>query len=97
VELADRVGRDYSTVSRQVAKLDELGLVERREGTTDRRVREAAVTAKGKAMTGLIDNARDRIGRSIFDTWDVRDIDALVGLTRRFADALKGDRPNDPV
>ena len=30
VELADRVGRDYTTVSRQVAKLESLGLVERR-------------------------------------------------------------------
>ena len=30
VELADRVGRDYTTVSRQIAKLESLGLVERR-------------------------------------------------------------------
>jgi DNA-binding MarR family transcriptional regulator len=27
VEMADRVGRDYTTVSRQVAKLESLGLV----------------------------------------------------------------------
>ena len=32
VELADRAGRDYTTVSRQVAKLESLGLVRRREG-----------------------------------------------------------------
>jgi DNA-binding MarR family transcriptional regulator len=51
VELADRAGRDYTTVSRQVAKLESLGLVERRESATDRRVREAAISAKGKAMT----------------------------------------------
>ena len=31
-ELADRVGRDYTTVSRQVAKLENLGLVARRAG-----------------------------------------------------------------
>ena len=29
VELADRVGRDYTTVSRQVAKLESLGLIDR--------------------------------------------------------------------
>src|SRR5580704_449649 len=51
VELADRVGRDYTTVSRQVAKLEALGLVERQDGAADRRVRESTVTAKGKAMT----------------------------------------------
>src|SRR6202167_3065123 len=35
VELADRVGRDYTTVSRQVAKLDSLGLVKRQASAKD--------------------------------------------------------------
>ncbi len=51
VELAGRVGRDYTTVSRQVGRLEELGLVSRRSGSADRRVREAAITARGKAAT----------------------------------------------
>lgn len=42
VDLAARVGRDYTTVSRQVSKLEELGLAERQESTTDRRIREAS-------------------------------------------------------
>ena len=48
VEIADRVGRDYTTVSRQVAKLESLGLVERRASPADRRVREAAISPKGQ-------------------------------------------------
>ena len=40
VELGDRAGRDYTTVSRQVAKLESLGFVERRAVQADRRVRE---------------------------------------------------------
>jgi DNA-binding MarR family transcriptional regulator len=65
VESADRVGRDYTTVSRQVANLESLGLAERRSGAADRRVREAAITPKGKAMTDLGDGAGERIGRAI--------------------------------
>lgn len=91
VELSEGVGRDYTTVSRQVAKLESLGLVDRRANTADRRVREAVVTAKGKAMTALVDAARERIGREIFATWEASDIDELVRLTRRFADAFKQD------
>jgi DNA-binding MarR family transcriptional regulator len=91
VELADRAGRDYTTVSRQVAKLESLGLVERRESASDRRVREAAISAKGKAMTDRVDAARERIGRVIFDTWEPHDIDELVRLMRKFADAVKDD------
>ena len=94
VELADRVGRDYTTVSRQVAKLESLGLVERRGSAADRRVREAVVSPKGKAMTDLVDAARDRIGRAIFENWDAHEIDELVRLMRKFADAVKEDPPS---
>ncbi len=93
VELADRVGRDYTTVSRQVAKLEALGLVERQAGAGDRRVRAAVITAKGKVMTDAIDAARDRIGRAIFETWREEEIDELVRLRRKFADAVTPDPP----
>jgi DNA-binding MarR family transcriptional regulator len=93
VELADRVGRDYTTVSRQVAKLESLGLVERQGSAADRRVREAVIAPKGKAMTDLVDAARERIGRAIFRTWEAPDIDQLVRLMRKFADAVKDDPP----
>jgi DNA-binding MarR family transcriptional regulator len=93
VELADRVGRDYTTVSRQVAKLERLGLVERQDNPADRRVREAVVSRKGKAMTDRLDAARDRLGRAVFATWDTRDIDDLARLMRKFADAMKDDPP----
>lgn len=91
VEMADRVGRDYTTVSRQVAKLESLGLVMRKGSPADRRVREATITPKGKAMTDLVDAARERLGRAIFASWDQRDIEELVRLMRRFADDLNGD------
>ncbi len=94
VELADRMGRDYTTVSRQVAKLESLGLVERRENGADRRVRDAVVTPKGNAMTDRVDAARDRIGRSIFERWSAHDIEELARLMRKFADALRDAAPN---
>lgn len=90
VDLADSVGRDYTTVSRQVAKLESLGLVARRDNPADRRIREAMVTPAGKAMTDRVDQARERIGRAVFETWDARDIDDLVRLLRKFADTLGG-------
>jgi hypothetical protein len=39
-------------------------------------------------MTDLVDAARERIGRAIFASWDVHDIDELVRLMRKFADAV---------
>jgi len=89
VELADRVGRDYTTISRQVAKLESLGLALRQGSAADRRVREAVITPEGKAMTDLVDAARERIGRAIFQTWEPRELDELARLMRKFADAFK--------
>ncbi|WP_271025385.1 MarR family winged helix-turn-helix transcriptional regulator [Rhizobium sp. RCAM05973] len=93
VDLADRIGRDYTTVSRQVAKLESLDLVARQAGAADRRVREAVIAPKGKLMTDAVDAARDRIGSSILGAWDINDIDELVRLMRKFADALNEDPP----
>ncbi|MGK6317288.1 MarR family winged helix-turn-helix transcriptional regulator [Neorhizobium sp. DT-125] len=96
VDLAERVGRDYTTVSRQVAKLESLGLAERRQNASDRRVNEAVVTAKGKAMTDKIDAARERMALAVFASWDPDEIDELVRLMRKFADAM-GDGPENLV
>ncbi len=95
VDLADRVGRDYTTVSRQVAKLESLGLVERQASAADRRVREAIVTPRGKTMTDAVDLARDRIGRSIFESWKEQDVAELVRLMRKFADDITA--PDSPT
>jgi DNA-binding MarR family transcriptional regulator len=91
VDLADRVGRDYTTVSRQIAKLESLELVERKADAKDRRIRETAISPKGKQMTRAVDAARERLGRRVFETWDPRDFDELVRLMRKFADAIKDE------
>jgi DNA-binding MarR family transcriptional regulator len=94
-ELADWVGRDYTTVSRQVAKLESLGLIARRAGKTDRRVTEAVVTEKGQAMSEMLDAARERLARNALGGWSEHDLEDLTRLLRRFADNLM-HRPGDP-
>jgi DNA-binding MarR family transcriptional regulator len=89
VELAELVGRDYTTVSRQITKLDGLGLISRRPSKTDSRVREAVITAKGKEMTSAIDAARERMAAVLFAKWSKRDLQDLARLMRRFADDLQ--------
>lgn len=94
-EIADRTGRDYTTISRQLKKLDELGLVERTPGETDQRVSLARVTAQGHRMTGALDDARERLARLALADWDVADLDQLVGLLERLTAAMRGG-PSEP-
>lgn len=88
VDLAGRVGRDHTTVSRQVARLEELGLVQRRAGQADRRVREAVITPQGKTATDAVDAARGRMALALFSDWSPSDFDELVRLMRKFADGM---------
>lgn len=96
VDLADRLGRDHTTVSRQVGRLVQLGLAARQASAADRRVHEVAVTPAGKAMTDRVDAARERIGRAVFAAWDPDEVAELVRLMRKFADALGDEPPTSP-
>jgi DNA-binding MarR family transcriptional regulator len=89
VDLAERVGRDYTTVSRQVTKLASLELVERRASAADGRVTEASVTPKGRAMTDLVDRAREKFAQEVFRSWEPEEFDQLVRLMGKFAQAVE--------
>ena len=88
VDVATRVGRDHTTVSRQVARLEQLGLVHRRASSPDRRTREATLTRQGRAATNAVDAARERLALRMFKQWSRTDYDQLLRLTRMLADGL---------
>jgi len=90
VELAELAGRDYSTVSRQVAKLEGLGLVARCASPGDGRVRAAVITEQGTVMTTALDGARQKIIERLLVDWDADDVKMLAGLLRKLADDALG-------
>jgi DNA-binding MarR family transcriptional regulator len=90
VELAELAGRDYTTVSRQIAKLESLGLVARCPSPEDGRVRAAIITDQGRTITDALDAARQKIIEGLLEDWDKDDVRNLVRLLRRFADDALG-------
>jgi len=85
-ELAELCGRDYTTVSRQVTKLETLGLLKRRIHQQDARITEAVVTEKGRVMTRALDGAREKLMMRLLAHWSRRDVAELARLLRRLAD-----------
>jgi DNA-binding MarR family transcriptional regulator len=92
VELADQVGRDHSTISRQTAKLESLGLISRRQGARDQRVREAAISEAGRHAVRAITAARRRLLGKLLADWSREDREALARLNRKLADAMRKAR-----
>jgi DNA-binding MarR family transcriptional regulator len=93
-ELANLVGRDHSTVSRQIVKLEQLGLLARRSDPKDQRSRQLALTAAGEDMLQRVAAARRRMMEEHFADWDKSDRDQLIDLMGRMLN--QGGLPPPP-
>lgn len=87
-DVAERLGVDQSTASRQLRPLDEHGLIARRPDAHDRRVARLSSTRAGAA---LLDRVR-RVSLHDFDValagWSARDRRLLAELLDRFRTGL---------
>lgn len=94
-EVAEQMGLDLSTVSRQVAHLRREGLVEATPDASDGRSQRLTATPAGLALLRaerrrLVDALSTRL-----TGWDDADLGALTGLLDRLADDLA--RPTTPT
>jgi len=90
VELAGLVGRDHSTVSRQAAKLEGLGLVERQAAKGDQRIRLLSPSAAGREMLDRFAETRRRFVSKCMDDWTDDERRLLLDLLTKFAVTLGG-------
>lgn len=89
VELADHLGRDYTTVSRQVKKLEAQGLACKQANAKDRRISEVMLSEKGQRMIDAIAVARRRLTNQVLAEWSQDEVLALFRLTRKYANSLQ--------
>ena len=93
--LADQVGRDHTTLSRQIARLEGLALITRKDGS-DRRFRVASLTAQGEAVVAAIAAARRRLLGRALSHWSADERAALADLNRRFVKAVAAAADGPP-
>lgn len=82
-DLADKFGLDKSTVSRQIAQMESLGLIQRVPDPQDGRARLIHTTDEGEARIRQLREARGRWFRSALSDWPAADVDQLVKLLAR--------------
>ena len=86
--LSAQIGRDHTTISRQLSKLESLGLISRQVGGGDRRVRTVTLTTAGEEIAKAVTLARRRLLSKVLADWSEGDLAKLAQLNRRFVDAL---------
>jgi DNA-binding MarR family transcriptional regulator len=91
-DVANALGLDLSTVSRQVRNLEDAGLLSRTPDPDDRRAARLATTAEGTALVVRMQAALSRIVANALDGWSDKDRRTLTTLLGRLADDLSPDR-----
>jgi len=87
--LADLAGRDASTISRQLARLEQLGLIDRPPAPEDLRLREAALTPEGARIVAAITETRRRALNLLMQDWSETERELFPVLLQRLTDAVK--------
>ena len=82
-DLVARLGQDKSTVSRQVAKLVELGLVDRAADPADGRAQVLAPSPEGSVRLARIRDARRSRWAADLADWPTEDVATLAELLAR--------------
>jgi DNA-binding MarR family transcriptional regulator len=82
-DLVAQLGQDKSTVSRQVAKLVELGLVDRTADPVDGRAQVLASSPEGSARLARIREARRARWAADLSDWPTDDVAMLAELLAR--------------
>jgi DNA-binding MarR family transcriptional regulator len=88
-DLAQDLGVDVSTVSRQVQSLEQKGLVDRGPDPDDGRAVRLELTRKGKAVLRKMQAAWQETIAGVLVDWKPDDIREFAGLLARFASDLE--------
>jgi DNA-binding MarR family transcriptional regulator len=88
---------DLSTVSRLVAHLEAMGMVERRPDDLDRRASLLSLTEHGRQVAARVAEGRRQLFIEILAGWDERDVRRFAGLVTQFAHDLASFAERRPL
>jgi DNA-binding MarR family transcriptional regulator len=86
--LAEAMGIDSSTVTRQVAPLVDTGLVKRTSHPEDGRAVVLALSPRGRARLGEVRDSRRQLMAKVTEDWSERERELFTELLGRFNIAL---------
>jgi DNA-binding MarR family transcriptional regulator/GNAT superfamily N-acetyltransferase len=100
-DLRRRLGLDSGYVSRLLRSLETQGLVEVEAGATDRRVRRARLTMRGRTERGHLDRLSNELAASLIEPLDdaqrTRLLTAMAEVERLLTASLVTVAPEDPA
>ena len=96
-EVVEAIGVDKATVSRQIAQLQDLGLVTRTSDPSDRRAQSVALTDVGQSKVGDLTKRRRAEFMERLDDWSAADLELLADYLARYNASLAPRRGGERV
>ena len=93
--LAELVGLDATTVTRQIDTMEAAGLVRRKRQPRDRRVSLVELTPRGRQRMAAVRTAREQRIDDLVADWSVADRATFGRLLGRFNEAIRTRPPRD--
>jgi DNA-binding MarR family transcriptional regulator len=87
-DLADALRIDPSSTTRAVQRLEKLGLAERRQNTSDKRVVEVQLTAAGKRRHQEVADRRAELMTQVLMQYRLKELPVLADMFERFVSAV---------
>jgi Transcriptional regulators len=88
-DLAAMMGKNYSSVSRQIDKLEAAGLIHTYPSSSDSRIRVSELTKYGEHINATISLARESVMREALSDWTPEERNVLLNNLRRLFEALQ--------
>ena len=90
--LAYKLGLDNSTLTRNIQKLEKLGLVNREPDKYDKRVQRVVLTKNGKSLVKSFSENLDDKGSNILDNIDLDTQEHMLTILEKLTWALSCER-----
>lgn len=87
-ELAEQIGVETSTLTRQLDSMEARGLIERRGVATDRRVKRVVLTERALPLVNQIDAIDAGLRAELFDGLSTDEVHAAVSVLQKLRSRL---------
>ena len=90
--MSHKLGLDASTLTRNIQKLEKLGLVERRTDSYDKRIQRVVLTNDGTALIDSLEDHLEKQNHSVLEKIDLDTQEALLTVLEKLSWAISCTR-----
>jgi len=87
-QLAHKLGLDTSTLTRNIQKLEKMGLIKRNQDSYDKRIQKAVLTEKGEERVELLEKSLQEMNHAFMEQIDLNSQENITDILEKIVWAM---------